>query len=64
MDKLTKTFIKNAGKATQKKEIWFDAYTGKRVKSGDELDITFSEVCLVIAIISALGFITHIALGG
>ncbi len=64
MDKLTRNFIENAGKATQESEVWFDAYTGKRVKSGDELDITFSEVCLVIAIIAALGFITHIALGG
>ena len=26
MDKSTQTFIDNAGKATQKKEVWFDAY--------------------------------------
>ena len=40
---LTKAFINNAGKATQKKEAWFDAYTGKEVKRyhmGDELVIS------------------------
>lgn len=44
MDKLDR-FILNAGKATQKPEVFYDAFTGKP----KELDVTSSTVKIVIS---------------
>lgn len=39
MDNSTDNFIANAGKATQKPEVFYDAVSGKRHHQGDELNI-------------------------
>ena len=71
MDNLRKeqvnTFIANANKSSQAPLINYDVFSGKRVRPGDELNITLKGTggwCLFFAVIGALAFIAHISLGG
>lgn len=60
MNKITGTFINNAGKSNQKPVIEYSAHTGKRVRVGDELNITLRDITkgvqAVLIIIGVIGF--------
>ncbi len=63
MNKLTNTFINNAGKSNQKPVVEYNAYTGEQGKKKHELEVTRKEVYLVIAFACVIGFITWLNLG-
>lgn len=54
-------YMRNAGKATQKPEVFYDAKTGK--PKGD-LDITWDDVFYILAAMMIIGFITYLVLEG
>ncbi len=62
MDKLTDTFIKNAGKSTEKPVVEYDAFTGKPV--GDLYMTTDSIIKGLIGVVFVVGFIAVMVLGG
>ena len=63
MDKLTKKFISNVNKSSQKPIEYIDAHTGKRVRPGDEHGATMSDVYYVVASTIILWFITYLVVG-
>ena len=56
MDKSTQTFIDNAGKATQKKEVWFDAYK-PTVRSGDTSFTFYGIICYGLAAVVTIAIV-------
>ena len=56
-------YMKNAKKSKRVQSIHYDAHTGKRVRPGDELNITMEDVYYIVASTLAIGFITYLVVG-
>lgn len=56
-------YMKNAKKHKRVRSIDYDAHTGKRVRPGDELNVTFEDCCYIVACALVLGFIVYLSLG-
>ena len=63
MNKSTSKFIENINKSAGKPIVFIDAFTGKRVRPGDELNITMEDVYYIVASTLAIGFITYLVVG-
>ena len=63
MNKSTSNFIENINKSSGKPIEYIDAFTGKRVHPGDELNITMEDVYYIVASTLAIGFITYLVVG-
>ena len=64
MDKITDSFIKNAGKSTEKPVIEYNAFTSKPERPGDRFNISWGDFFFVVGISSACAFILYLNFEG
>ena len=58
MDKITNTFIDNAGKSTEKPIMELNAFTGEQGKTKHPLDVTLIDVIWIVSAACLFGAFT------